>query len=134
METYDPQNPFERFKAFWLTLGTVLVLLVLIVIVRRVQTPDEPADAAAEQERLAKLQEVREAQSKAVTDLGLKYQGPQGGHLPRIEVPEALIARAVARLGEKRAQKSNQVIPGSKTQLEQQSQEPDPIEAFLKGE
>jgi hypothetical protein len=166
----DPslENPMLRFKAFWLTLGLMLLFAIVGVIYRARHVPkagisemrlaalktqqnltdvqvetlrewfkntrgEDAANAEAEIKRIATLTEVRAAQSKSISDWGLSYTDPQGGHLPTIRVPDTLIAKAVDTLKANPGHKTEQIVLGSKTFLEQQSKKHDPTESeFLK--
>ena len=132
MDDPSPEQTIARFKAFWVALGLILGIALLGLIVRRVQAPAEEVDAAAEAARLETLATVREAQQKAVESLGLTYHDPDGGHLSRVSVPEPVMAKAVTALRQNTAHTTGQVIPGSKTFLDQQSKQHDPVESFLK--
>lgn len=123
-------NPLLRFKTFWAVIGLMLVFAILGVIFRWANRPVEELDYAAAQQRLATLAEVREAQAKAVQALGLQYTPPQGGHLPTITVPDELISKALEHLKKNPAHKTEKVIPGTPTFLQQQAtQAHDPAES-----
>jgi len=126
------ENPMVRFKAFWLVMAAMLAVAVVGMLYRARQSPDRELDDGAAAVRLATLNELRIAEQKAVTDLGLTYHIPQGGHLTRVTVPEAVIEKALAALKERPARKTELLIPGSKTFLEKQAGSHDPTEsAFL---
>jgi hypothetical protein len=126
------ENPMLRFKTFLLALGLMLVFAVLGVFYRWSGTPDSDLDSAEAGKRLATLDEVRAAQAKLLTDWGLSYTDPQGGHLPTIKVPDELVAKAVETLKANPGHKTESIVLGSKTFLEQQSKTPDPTAEFLK--
>jgi hypothetical protein len=128
----SPEQSIARFKAFWVAIGVVLAIAVAGLIVRRTQAPRDEIDVAAEMTRLQTLADVREAQRKAVESLGLTYHDPEGGHLPRVSVPDPVMAKVVAALRQRTAHKTEQVIPGSRTFLDQQSKQHNPVESFLK--
>jgi hypothetical protein len=132
MDDYQPETTIARFKAFWISLGLILLLALLGLIVRRVGAPKEEIDAAAEARRLETLAAVREAQAKAVETMGLVYEDPQGGHLPKVTVSDEVLEKSVTQLRKNTAHKTDQIIPGSKTFLEQQAKQHDPVESFLK--
>jgi hypothetical protein len=126
------ENPMLRFRAFWLALTVMLLIAVAGFVFRGLKAPREELDAGAAAQRLATLTELRTAEEKAVTDLGLTYHRPEGGHLTRVSVPDALIEKALANLKASPARKTEQLIPGSKTFLEKQAGTHDPTEsAFL---
>jgi hypothetical protein len=126
------ENPMLRFKAFWLTLGLMLLFAVAGVAFRAAKAPKEELDAGAEAVRRATLTELRTAEQKAVTDLGLTYHEPQGGHLTRVSLPDPIIEKSLAALRANPARKTELLIPGSKTFLEKQAGTHDPTEsAFL---
>ncbi|MGI8605255.1 MAG: hypothetical protein ACR2OZ_19965 [Verrucomicrobiales bacterium] len=129
----EPENYLARFKAFWLTMGLILLFALLGLFVRRFQAPKpEEINSELESKRLATLQEVRDAQAKAIESMGLVYHHPEGGHISQVSIPDPLLAKAVARLRQTRGHRTEQVVPGSKTQLEQSKQH-DPVESeFLK--
>ena len=142
METYQSENTLQRFKTFWLTLGVMLLFALAGAVAHCSSAPKSAITSAADEKRLATLAEVRDAQAKAVTDLGLIHRDPQGGHLTSVAIPDALLKKSVAHLQEaaKAASalptpnKTEQVIPNSKTFNEQQqSKGHDPAESeFLK--
>jgi|GEM_PF-2211785 len=126
------ENPMLRFKAFWLTLGLMLLFAVAGVAFRAVKAPTDELDAGAEAVRRATLAELRTAEEQAVAVLGLTYHGTQGGHLTRVSVPDPLIEKGLAALKANPERKTEQLIPGSKTFLEKQAGTHDPAEsAFL---
>lgn len=126
------ENPMIRFKAFWLATGVMLLVALAGFYFRASKAPDAELDDGAAAVRLATLNELRKAEEKAVADFGLTYHGPQGGHLTRVTVPDALIEKALAALKANPAHKTEQLIPGSKTFMEKQSGTHDPTEsAFL---
>lgn len=123
-------NPFLRFKTFWAVIGLMLVFAILGVVFRWLDQPKEELDHASAAQRSATLAEVHEASAKAVKDLGLNYTGPQGGHLPTVTVPDALIEKTLAGLQANPAHKTEKVIPGTPTATEQQqTQGHDPTES-----
>jgi hypothetical protein len=132
MEPYQPETNLARFKAFWISLGLILLFALLGLFVRRLGAPRDEIDSAAESRRLETLTVVREAQAKAIEAMGLVYEDPQGGHLPKVTIPDALLAKSVSQLRKNTAHKTEQVIPGSKTFTEQQAKQHDPVESFLK--
>jgi len=126
------ENPMLRFKAFWLTLGLMLLFAVAGVAFRAAKAPREELDAGAEAARLATLAELRTAEEAGVAALGLTYHPPEGGHLTRVSVPEAIIEKSLAALKAKPARATELLIPGSKTFMEKQAGTHDPAEsAFL---
>lgn len=126
------EHPMMRFRAFWAALIAILVVALAGFAFRWLKTPEEPLDAGSAAQRLATLAELRKAEEKAITDLGLTYHSPQGGHLTRVTVPDAIIEKALASLKTSKAHKTEQLIPGSKTFLEKQAGTHDPTEsAFL---
>ena len=130
----DPslENPLLRFKTFWLALGLMLAFAAAGMAYRWSQSPRTELDSAEAGKRLDTLGEVRTAQSKRLTEWGFTYTDPQGGHPPGIKVPEELIAKAVDSLKANPGHKTESIVLGSKTFLEQQSKAPDPTEEFLK--
>lgn len=127
------ENPMLRFKAFWAALILMLLFALVGFVYRGLKTPTTELDAGAETLRLETLKTVREAEEKQVSELGLDFHAPQGGHLASATVPTALVEKAVAKLKTSPAHKTEQLIPGSKTFLEKQSQTHDPTESeFLK--
>lgn len=126
------ENPMRRFKAFWLAAGMILLVAFAGVVYRAINAPDGELDDGAAAVRLASLVEWRETEEKAVTDMGLTFHGPEGGHLTRVTVPDDIIETSLAALKANPAHKTEQLIPGSKTFMEQQSATHDPTEsAFL---
>lgn len=126
------ENPMLRFKAFWLALGVMLLIALAGLVYRKTQTPREPLDGGAAAQRLATLTELRTAEKKAVTDLGLTYHDPEGGHLTRVTLTDPIIEKALAALKASPGRKTELLIPGSKTFLEKQAGTHDPTEsAFL---
>lgn len=127
------ENPLLRFKAFWAALILMLLFALAGFAYRGLKTPGIELDAGAETIRLETLKVVREAEEKQVKDLGLTFHAPQGGHLVSVTVPAELADKAVAKLKASPGRKTEQLIPGSKTFLDQQSQTHDPTESeFLK--
>lgn len=138
METH-PENTLQRFKTFWLALGLMVAFAVVGLAVRAWKSPKEEFTSGADTKRLATLTEVRDAQAKAVTALGLVHHDPQGGHLTSVTVPDALIKKSLehlqgaAKAAAAQGNKTEQLIPGSKTFMDQQSKKHDPTESeFLK--
>lgn len=128
----SPENPLQRFRAFWLALAVMLVVALAGFAYRALKTPREELDAGAAALRLATLAELRTAEQQAVADLGLTYHGPEGGHLTRVTVPDAVIEKALAALKAHTPRATEQLIPGSKTFMEKQAGTHDPTEsAFL---
>lgn len=128
----SPENPLQRFRAFWLALAVMLVVALAGFAYRALKTPREELDAGAAALRLATLAELRSAEEKAVADLGLTYHGPEGGHLTRVTVPDAVIEKALTSLKANTPRPTEQLIPGSKTFMEKQAGTHDPTEsAFL---
>jgi len=126
------ENPMLRFKAFWVAMTAMIAVAAAAVVYRAVKSPSTELDDGAAAVRLATLQEARAAEEKAVAELGLTYHPPEGGHLTRVTVPDAIIEKAVAALQQRAAAKTELLIPGSKTFLEQQAGTHDPTEsAFL---
>jgi hypothetical protein len=126
------ENPMLRFKAFWLALGVMLLIALAGLVYRKIQTPREELDGGAAAQRLTTLTELRTAEKKAVTDLGLTYHDPEGGHLTRVSLTDPIIEKALATLKASPARKTELLIPGSKTFLEKQAGTHDPTEsAFL---
>ena len=126
------EHPMQRFRAFWLALSAMLLIAIAGFVYRGLKTPREELDAGAAAVRLATLEELRKAEQQAVTDLGLTYHPPEGGHLTRVTVPDPVIEKALASLKANPARKTEQLIPGSKTFLEKQAGTHDPTEsAFL---
>jgi hypothetical protein len=126
------ENPMLRFKAFWLTLGLMLLFALAGFAFRAASAPGEELDAGAELQRLATLSELRKAEKSAVEATGLTYHDTEGGHLTRVSVPDAIIEKALAKLKSQPARKTELLIPGSKTFLEKQAGTHDPAEsAFL---
>lgn len=123
-------NPLLRFKTFWAVLGLMFVFAIVGVIFRWLDRPVEELDHAAAVQRAATLAEVRESGAKAVQALGLEYTAPQGGHLPKITVPDELIGKALEHLKANPAHKTEKVIPGTPTFNQQQAtQAHDPTES-----
>jgi hypothetical protein len=126
------ENPMLRFRAFWLALAVMLLVALAGFAYRALKTPDEELDAAAAALRLTTLNELRQSEQQAVTELGLTYHGPEGGHLTRVSVPDPIIEKALAALKTQPARATEQLIPGSKTFMEKQAGTHDPTEsAFL---
>lgn len=126
------ENPLLRFRAFWFALGLMLLIAVAGFVFRRAKSPKEELGAGAAAVRLATLAELRAAEEKAVVGLGLTYHPPEGGHLTRVTLPDAVIEKALVALKATPAQKTELLIPGSKTFLEKQAGTHDPAEsAFL---
>ena len=131
MDQSSPDQIFVRFQGFWIVLGLVLLVAVAGAAVRWVAKPGGEIDAGAEQVRTATLQTVMQGQKQAVSELGLIWSDPQGGHLPTITVPDTLIAKGIEALKQKKAQKdeSRGPIPGSKTFTEKAKSAHDPVES-----
>ena len=126
------ENPMLRFRAFWLALSAILLVALAGFAYRSLRSPNQELDAGAAAVRLTTLQELRDAEEKAVAGLGLDYHKPEGGHLTRVTVPDALIEKALVALKASPARKTEQVVLGSKTFLEKQAGSHDPAEsAFL---
>ena len=131
-ESPPKENTLLRFKTFWIVLGVMLLFAVLGVSLRAWNQPNYDLFSEAEAQRQTLLEEVREAQRKQVVEMGLDYRSPEGGHLATVTVPDDVLSKAVAHLKANRPHASKQVVPGSKTQLEQ-SKLPDPaLSEFLK--
>lgn len=126
------ENPTRRYKAFWLTLGLMLLFALAGFAFRAASAPEEELDIAAEIQRRATLTDLRKAEKSAVEATGLTYHDTEGGHLTRVSVPDAIIEKALAKLKSQPARKTELLIPGSKTFLEKQAGTHDPAEsAFL---
>jgi hypothetical protein len=126
------ENPLRRFKAFWLALAAMLLVALVGFAYRALNTPNAELDDGAAALRIATLTELRTAERKTVADLGLTYHEPEGGHLTRVTLPEAVIEKALVALKARPHGKTELLIPGSKTFLEKQAGTHDPTEsAFL---
>ncbi len=130
MDQSSPDQIFVRFQGFWIVLGLVVLVAVGGVVVRWIGQPSGEIDAGAESVRAGTLKTVMDAQKQSVSELGLVWTDPQGGHLPTITVPDALIAKAVDALKQKKAQKdeSRGPIPNTKT-FNEKSKAHDPVES-----
>ncbi len=126
----NPQDQVtKRFSAFWIFYALLALAGIASVIAVRRGAPSEEIDAGAEGKRTAILATVREATQKGITEIGFDYKDAQGGHLPTITVPDAVIEKAVAKLKANPAHKMAAPYVGSKEDLARKAKVHDPAES-----
>jgi hypothetical protein len=128
----DTPPAFTKFKAIFFTLGFFLVFLAISLFMRFINKPKVALDDASSAQRVITKAEVEKTAADSVTKMGLEFRSAEGGHLPKIVVPDALIEKSLVKLQAKQGHKTDKVIPGTKTFLDQQSKQHDPEQSFLK--